>query len=163
MLSPGAVSLYNALSVTNNYVATVHANLNMFATMFVGLLDPSDGRLLYVNGGHNPPAIVTAEGIIRQRLKPSGPAVGMFPGARFEIMEASLEPGEWLMTFTDGVTDAKNNAGQRFGEAELIQILNQPGESAPNLLDRILNKLDDHIGDAAQFDDITMLAARRLP
>jgi sigma-B regulation protein RsbU (phosphoserine phosphatase) len=160
MLSPGAVSLYNALTMTNNYVATVHTNLNMFATMFVGLLDPSNGRLLYINGGHNPPMIIGSDGTLKHRLKPSGPAVGMLADAHFEIMEVCLEPCDTLIAFTDGVTDAKNGAGTRFTEAALLQLLTQPTESATVILDKIMASLETHIGEAAQFDDITMLAAR---
>src|SRR5258708_19892019 len=163
MLSQGAVSLYNRLTLTNNYVATVHANLNMFATMFVGLLNPENGNLLYINGGNNPPAIVSPDGTIKQLLKPSGPAVGMLPNPRFEIMEARLDPGDTLMTFTDGVTDAKNTEGELFTEAQLLQLVNQPADSAAELLARVIDSLEAHIGEAAHFHHITILPPRPLP
>src|SRR5690606_20359493 len=103
-----------------------------------------------------------ADGTIKQRLEPTGPAVGMFPGAEFEILDAKIEPGDILLGFTDGVTDARNPDGKLYHEAGLISLIKPPLDSANNLLDRIDDALYNYIGDAVQFDDITMVAARRL-
>lgn len=162
-LTPGAVNLHNSIQLTNDYVADNHANLNMFATMFFAILEPVGGNLLYVNGGHNPPAIIDPQGVIKKRLPPTGPAVGMLSGSTFTIAQAKLEPGDTLMAFTDGVTDARNPQGKLFHESSLLPLLQQPAESATALLDRVDSALSKHIADAVQFDDITMLAARRLP
>ena len=158
-----ANALKTAVVDTNEYITEHHLDLNMFATLFFGMLDPVTGTLLYINGGHCPPMIISAEGEIKARLEPSGPAVGMFPGAEFEIRDAKLEPGDILLGFTDGVTDARNIEGKLYHESGLISLIKPPLDSAKGLLDRIDEALYKHIGDAIQFDDITMVAARREP
>jgi sigma-B regulation protein RsbU (phosphoserine phosphatase) len=100
---------------------------------------------------------------MKARLEPTGPAVGMFPGAEFEILDAHLDKGDILLGFTDGVTDARNPEGKLFHEEGLIELIHPPLDSATGLLDRIDNALYNYIGDAVQFDDITMVCARRIP
>jgi len=156
-----ANALKTAVVNTNEYITTHHLDLNMFATMFFGMLDPATGTLLYINGGHPPVMIIAPDGTIKNRLEGTGPAVGMFPGAEFEINDAHMEPGDILLGFTDGVTDARNPAGKLFHEEGLISLIHPPMDSVAGLLDRIDNALYNYIGDAVQFDDITMVAARR--
>lgn len=158
-----ANALKTSVVNTNEYITEHHLDLNMFATMFFGMLDPVTGTLLYINGGHPPVFIIAPDGTIKDRLEPTGPAVGMFPGAEFEIMDAQLEPGDILLGYTDGVTDARNPAGKLFHEEGLVNLIKPPLESATSLLDRVDNALSNYIGDAVQFDDITMVAARRKP
>ena len=107
--------------------------------------------------------ILSPEGMIKQRLESTGPAVGMFPGADFSIGETVLDPGDLLYIFSDGVTDARNPAGKRFLEEGLGALLTPPVASVKELLDRVGDALSNHIADAVQFDDITMLALRREP
>ena len=159
-LSAG-LSALRAVELTNNYVADIHGNMNMFATLVFGVLDLTTGVLTYINGGHNPPALIGPSGEVKARLMPTGPAVGMLPDMDFGIQQITLEPGDLLMTFTDGVTDARNPDGEFFSEERLLSILEQPGSSAADLMDRIETSLYAHIGEASQFDDITMLAVRR--
>ncbi len=158
-----ANALKTAVVDTNEYITEHHLDLNMFATMFFGMLDPATGTLLYINGGHCPPMIIGPDGTIKQRLEPTGPAVGMFPGAEFEISDAQIDPGDILLGFTDGVTDARNPDGKLYHEEGLISLIRPPLDSANGLLDRIHGALNNYISDAVQFDDITMVAARRLP
>lgn len=158
-----ANALKTAVVNTNEYITEHHLDLNMFATMFFGMLDPITGTFLYINGGHPPVMIIAPDGTIKARLEPTGPAVGMFPGAEFEIMEAHIDYGDILYAFTDGVTDARNPAGKLFQESGLISLIHPPLDSANGLLDRVHQALSNYIGDAVQFDDITMVAARRLP
>jgi sigma-B regulation protein RsbU (phosphoserine phosphatase) len=87
----------------------------------------------------------------------------MFPGAGFEIGDAHLDYGDILYAFTDGVTDARNPSGKLFHESGLISLITPPLDSAKGLLDRVDDALDRYIADAIQFDDITMVAARRQP
>ena len=75
---------------TNNFIAEHHGKSNMFATLFFGILDPDSGSLYYVNGGHEPPAILDKDGWIIQRLMPTGPAVGMFPDMEFKVEQDSV-------------------------------------------------------------------------
>jgi sigma-B regulation protein RsbU (phosphoserine phosphatase) len=158
-----ANALKTAVVNTNEYITEHHLDLNMFATTFFGMLDPVTGTLLYINGGHPPVFIIAPDGTIKARLEPTGPAVGMFPGAEFEIMDAHLEPGDILLGYTDGVTDARNPDGKLFHEEGLVKLIRPPLDSAGGLLDRIDSALSNYIGDAVQFDDITMVAARRIP
>lgn len=158
-----ANALKTAVVNTNEYITEHHLDLNMFATMFFGMLDPVTGTLLYINGGHPPVFIIAPDGTIKAQLEPTGPAVGMFPGAEFEIMDAHLDKGDILLGYTDGVTDARNPEGKLFHEEGLIDLIHPPLDSATGLLDRINNALYNYIGDAVQFDDITMVCARRIP
>lgn len=155
-----ANALKTAVVNTNEYITEHHLDLTMFATLFFGMLDPVTGSLVYINGGHCPPMIISPEGEVKARLDPTGPAVGMFPGAEFEIKDVKLEPGDMLFGFTDGVTDARNPAGKLFHEAGVYELIKSPMDSAVGWLDRVDYALYNHIGDAVQFDDITMVAAR---
>jgi sigma-B regulation protein RsbU (phosphoserine phosphatase) len=156
-------SALDGIKLANDYIIRNHSRSNMFATIFFGVLDPATGVLTYMNGGHNAPIVVNSAGEIKARLKPTGPAVGMLPDAVFGTHQVTLEPGDLLITFTDGVLDARNPAGQLFTEKRLLSLLQQPIPSALTLLGGIEANLRAHIGTANQFDDITMLAARRLP
>jgi serine phosphatase RsbU (regulator of sigma subunit) len=158
--NPGAPTLLNAVVFTNSYIAQTHSHTNMFTTLFFGVLDPATGLLSYINGGHEPPAIVSAGGI-KARLTPTGPAVGLFPDLGFEVCQTYLEAGDMFLAYTDGVPDARNPSGERFTQERLLALLEQPLTSAAALLDTIESHLNDYIADAVQFDDITLLAVRR--
>jgi sigma-B regulation protein RsbU (phosphoserine phosphatase) len=160
--SIGTGSLMNAVAGTNRYMTDNHLEQGYFATMFMAMLDPRDGSICYINGGHNPPAIVRADGT-RVALPPSGPAVGMMPGVDFRIEECRLEPGDALFIYTDGVPEAKDEHGKFFGEDRMSAVLAEPVVGAVDLLDRMDVALRGFVGDAAPFDDITMMAVRRLP
>lgn len=159
--STGTVALHNAVLLTNNYVIDNHMQDNMFATLFFGMINPQNGELAYINAGHNPPYIINAQGDVRQALTRTGPAVGMLPGVDFNIAYAELHPGDMLYAFTDGVTEARNPAGDFFTEARLEESLTVPEKSAGDLVDRIESMLYDFRADAEQADDITMIAVRR--
>jgi serine phosphatase RsbU (regulator of sigma subunit)/CheY-like chemotaxis protein len=162
LLSAGTSALL-AVELTNKYIADNHIDMNMFATLFFGVLDPNTGVLTYVNGGHDPPAIVDPGGVVKARLPTTGPAVGMLPDMDFDIQQTTLAPGDLLMAFSDGAPDARNPAGERFTVDRLLSLLEGPISSVGDLLDRIEAALYTHIADADQFDDITMLAAWRVP
>jgi len=159
----GAAALKNAMTLTNEYITTNHLEMNMFVTLFFGVLDPLTGTLIYANGGHCPPVIVGPEGELKAKLTTTGPAVGLFPGAEFGIEQAQLESGDILFCYTDGVTDARNPEREFFGEPRVEQLLAQPASSASGLLSRFEGHLQAHIASADQFDDITMLAVHWIP
>jgi sigma-B regulation protein RsbU (phosphoserine phosphatase) len=163
--SSKTIAAKKAIELTNKYILDNHSGLNMFATMFLGVLDPQTGTLFYVNCGHNPPVIAGPNGI-RARLAPEFPAVGMMPDLQVHVRETMLQPNETLFTFTDGVIEAKNPAGGMFTDARLMALIEQSesgGASATGILKRVQEQLQAHIGGAAQFDDITMLAVWRRP
>ena len=160
--SIGTMALKNAVVLTNNYITTNHMELNMFATYFFGLLDPSSGQLAYINGGHNPPFIVGPDGVVKTSLKGTGPAVGMIPDADFRIAQAQLDPGDILYLYTDGVTEARTPTGEFFTEKRLLSLLSEPATSATGLLDRVENALSGWVAGGIASDDITMMAVRRV-
>lgn len=155
------VDALKAISLTNNYIAKIHCQLCMFATMFFGVLNPTTGVLTYINGGHEFPIIIGKEAI-KKRLSKTGPAVGMMPNMKFKIEQVQLEPGDILLAYTDGVPEAHNPTGEFFKEKNLLSLVEQQAPSANALLNRIEENLRLHIGEATQFDDITMLAIRWL-
>lgn len=161
--STGTNALRNAVLLTNNYIVENHEDLNMFATLFFGLLDPSNGQVAYINAGHNPPFIVGPDGTVKTALKGTGPAVGMFPATDFRIDYAQIDPGDILYLYTDGVTEARDAAKGFFTEKRLRALLSQPADSAAGLLQCVDRTLSQFMAGAAQFDDITMMAVRRAP
>ena len=159
--SIGTQALKNAMERTNNYIAETHWRTNMFATIFFGVLDPTTGKLIYINGGHESPFICNAQGI-KQRLTRTGPAVGVFPNAEFRIELTQLEPGDILLGFTDGVPDARSPNHDRYTEQRLCQLVESaPMDSATTLLDQIDTTVHAHIAGIDPFDDITLIAVRR--
>jgi sigma-B regulation protein RsbU (phosphoserine phosphatase) len=158
--SIGTSALKNAIEFTNNYIANTHGSANMFATLFFGVLDPANGLLQFINGGHEFPLVVNSAGV-KGQLATTGPLVGMFPGAHYEIGEACLESGDTLVAFTDGVTEAQNRDGEFFGSERLCALVAQPFSTASELLDCIQASMQEYIGGADPSDDITLLAIHR--
>lgn len=156
------VNILKAVVFSNNYIVHNHSQMNMFATLFFGVLDPTTGLLTYINGGHEPLAILGEVGI-RQRLAPTGPAVGLLSDTDFKINQVHIQPGEVLIAYTDGVTDARDPNGKFFTEKQLVSLLQQPISSVSVLLNDIATHVRIHIADTEQFDDITMLSVRRIP
>ncbi|MBK7403225.1 MAG: SpoIIE family protein phosphatase [Phycisphaerales bacterium] len=136
-----------------------------FATMWYGLLDPSDGSLVCANAGHEPPLILRRDGRC-EALEIDGLVVGIDAGATYRAMGARLEPGELLIAFTDGVPDVMSFSGERFGKGRLRALLEdmhgKPHEtSAPAALSRILRELRQWGGLTIRPDDTTLVVARR--
>jgi serine phosphatase RsbU (regulator of sigma subunit) len=132
----------------------------MFATIFFGFLNPDSGVMHYINAGHEPPMIIGAEGA-KPRLYPTGPAVGLFPNAAFDVLKIKLEPGDVLLAYTDGVVDAQSIAGERFTKYRLKKLVAASVPSATSLIDKISDQIKNHNTGQQQYDDITILALRR--
>ena len=101
------------MTATNGYIARVHRPTHRqklgrtFASVFFGLLDPRTGTLHYVNAGHEPPVLIGPNGP-GTRLAPTGPALGLIADASLEVETVQIAPGETLLAYTDGVTEARN-------------------------------------------------------
>ncbi len=149
----------NAISLTNNYIAQTHGDTNMFCTIFFGILDTSSGVLTYVNGGHIPPIVINKHGL-REKLKLTGPAVGLTAGTHYAVREEKLEPGEILFAHTDGLTDTVNQQDEYFGVEKVIPLFTGSG-SLSTLLDQVQSQLVEYSSGTTQIDDITLLAVRR--
>ena len=148
-----------AVALTNEYIAQDN-EMSMFATLFFGVLDPRNGNLLYVNGGHEAVFVIDQNGV-RERLLPTGPSVGIFQEAKFAYKKTQLQPGDILFAYTDGVIDARSESEERFTKRRLFSLLSQPVNSALELMQKIATNLFTHIGKAPQEDDITMLTLQR--
>lgn len=154
-----AALLIHCVDFMNDYVARTHGKSNMFASLWVGLLDPEDGTVTFVNAGHNPP-LVLGRGAVRERLARTGMVVGL-SHFLFRAESVPLEPGETLLVYTDGVTEALNPQGQEFGEGRLEVAATQNTDSVDALLGRIEEQVFAFMGGAEQADDITLLGIRR--
>ncbi|MEO8189969.1 MAG: SpoIIE family protein phosphatase [Acidobacteriota bacterium] len=155
-----AARVTNAVARTNDYIARTHGESNMFATLFFGVLDPATGLLTYINGGHEPPILMTAAGDVT-RLPPSGPALGLLPDQGFEVRCVQMRAGDLLLGFTDGVTESRSPSREVFGEDRLFALLSSGDSSAGSLLARIEAAVSEHAAGEESFDDVTMIAVRR--
>jgi len=158
---PAAARLERSIALANDYIAKTHGKTGMFATVFFGILDPKSGLLTYVNAGHEPPVIARSGGA-QERLPGTGLAVGLMAGFKFAQKTCQLEKGDLFFAFTDGAPECKNPHGEFFARERLLALLDLDLESAEALLREIETRLRDHIAEAEQFDDITLLAVRRL-
>lgn len=136
----------------------------MFVTVFYGVIDVTDGTMVYANGGHNPPHVLKADGSILT-LSPLGdPILAVVPGAAFREGEVSLVPGDALLLYTDGLTEAFSADGEEFGDARLVAGLAEVrGRSSAEIADHCLKTVDAFAVGAAQSDDMTCLVARFEP
>ena len=154
--------LLRTITLANDYVAGTHSRSNMFATVFFAIVDGDSGLVQYINAGHEPPAVVGPRGV--RLLPPTGPALGLMPGLPFEVGQTTLAPGESLVAWTDGVTEARTDSGDElFGEARTLETVRANAGSADAALDGLLSAVDAWAAGAEQSDDITLLAVRRLP
>jgi serine phosphatase RsbU (regulator of sigma subunit)/putative methionine-R-sulfoxide reductase with GAF domain len=133
----------------------------MFVTAAYAVLDPESGELVYANAGHNPPLWLTGKGKIK-RLTRTGMALGVVEGTEIEERKIKLKPGDGLLLYTDGLSEAYSSSGDFFSEERIIAAL-QAGRngSAERLLQAIESDLDTFVGDEPQSDDLTMLLLRR--
>lgn len=152
--------LRHALDSTNSYIVTTHSTSSMFASVFFGLLDPRTGEVHYANAGHEAPVIVGSDGI-RCRLETTGPVIGLFEGAAHGVGVASLLPGEMLFGYTDGATDARNPLAEQFSEERLLESVCRGADVGAEVLPQVLGAIEAFVGSVDQYDDITMICARR--
>jgi serine phosphatase RsbU (regulator of sigma subunit) len=157
-----AEKLNYAVTLTNNYVANIHGDTGMFATVFIGLLNPADGKLTYINAGHERPILINGKSGGQQVFESTGIAVGVMPDWNFSVEEIILEPGDLLFAYTDGIPEGIDVNGVFFGKKQLFDMLVGDVLSASNLIGEINNALIAHVGNAKQFDDITMMAVKCL-
>ncbi|MDJ0991679.1 MAG: SpoIIE family protein phosphatase [Desulfobacterales bacterium] len=157
---PGADLVAQVTQSTNDYIARNHGHEGMFATIFFGVLDPSSGRLDYVNAGHEPLYVVGKEEI-RMPLRHTGPAVGLMTGTTYPSATVELARGEVLMGYTDGLTEARSPEGELYSRNRLRELLTGSPYSAGELLDNIKNSLSNFIGSAPRDDDVTLIAVQR--
>lgn len=182
-----AKTLFRAMRHGGESVAQTMASMNrelardndraMFVTAFAGWLEPASGRARFCNAGHNPPfrldlpgrAAATTRGanagavVARVLADSGGPALGVFEDASYQEHAIELAPGDAIVIYTDGATDARSPAGQQFGLDRVRDTLERTareGGDASRLVDRLFRALQAFETDASQEDDITLLALR---
>jgi serine phosphatase RsbU (regulator of sigma subunit) len=157
----GAATPLEAIGRANRQiVADSHAG--MFVTAFYLVFSPNSGRVRYVNAGHNLPLLRRADGEIFELAK-GGMALGWFEDNPLVEHELIMEPGDLLVLYTDGVTDACNLAGEEFGLHGLWNVVSScGGESAQDVMNCINQAVARFAGGAAAFDDITLVTVRRM-
>jgi phosphoserine phosphatase RsbU/P len=153
--TPGPLT--ELVSRMNRYACSNSQNGRRFTTAFIAEFDPGSRRLIYVNAGHNNPMLRRRSGLI-ERLEIGGMPLGIMEEAHYQSGEVTLETGDWLATFTDGVAEAENSLQQEYGEGRLMTMLHSgPALTPAMLLNTIMVDLDRFVGNAPQHDDITCM------
>jgi len=144
----------------NRYACSNSQSGLRFTTAFIAEYEPDTRALTYINAGHNQPILRRKSGKI-ERLDAGGLPLGIKADAPYEAGTVTLEAGDWLVVFTDGVVEAINEAGVEYGEARLIEVLNG-GTDLPSvkMLSRIVVNLDSFVGTTPQQDDITCVVVK---
>jgi sigma-B regulation protein RsbU (phosphoserine phosphatase) len=136
---------------------------DQFVTVFLGILDPKSGEMIYSNAGHNPPVLLRAEQTGTEALLArTGPVLGVLEDYNWEQRRIHLEPGDVLVFYTDGVTDAESESHDFYGLDRLLQAvqenIDRPAEA---LRDAVLDDIRAFTQEAAQFDDIALMILTR--
>ncbi|MBO7310653.1 MAG: SpoIIE family protein phosphatase [Clostridia bacterium] len=130
----------------------------MFVTAWMGILDLTTGKMQFANAGHNPPLIKRASGDFEYLKTRAGFVLAGMEGVRYRAGELSLLPGDRLFLYTDGVPEATNIDNKLYGEDRLLSFMNKNATvDAVTLLPALKSNIDEFVGEAPQFDDITML------
>jgi sigma-B regulation protein RsbU (phosphoserine phosphatase) len=168
LLAAALLGMFSSEAAYNTSAAALIGRLNAglvrraiearFATMFYGMID-SGGSLTYSNAGHNAPLLVSAAGV--RRLDTGGTVLGLFDRATFEEETVALAPGDFIVIFTDGVSEAFNAVGEEFGDTRLTSTVeSHRGEPPQAVVDALLADVRAFCGDAPQSDDVTMVVVR---
>jgi len=153
-------SLAAVITRLNRLTAT-NLPSNRFITFFMCLVDGTSGELVFANAGHNPPLLLRAGGAV-QWLEEGGCPLGIIPTMKYDEARERLNPGDVLVVFSDGVTDASNPQGDDFGEERLAKVVgDHRRESATAILDAVNHAITDWAAGTPLPDDLTLLVARR--
>jgi sigma-B regulation protein RsbU (phosphoserine phosphatase) len=138
-----------------------HSPASRFITLFYALYSPSTGQLTYVNAGQNPPLLRRRDGHY-EHLRGTGVALGMFEGSSYKSADLVLDPGDTLVLYSDGITEAENPGGVPFEEAGLEQtIATNASFSAAEIGSAVLKAVELHAQDFRFSDDLTILILKR--
>lgn len=130
----------------------------MFVTVFMAIMDLKTGVIRYSNAGHNPPLVMRRNGTFEYVKVKAGLVLAGMEGMKYRVNETVLEPGERILLYTDGVTEATNSEEKLYGEDRLYNFVNNhKNQNAKDLIHNLKKDIDEFVGEASQFDDITML------
>ena len=148
------------LTIVNEQICTNNQE-EMFVTVWPGILDLKTGKLTASNAGHEYPAIRRADGSFELFRDKHGFVAGGMPAMRYKNYELQLNPGDELFLYTDGVPEAANTAEQLYGTDRMLSALNSAGSDDPqDILESVKLDVDRYVGEAPQFDDLTMMCLR---
>ena len=142
-----------------NVIASQGNSTGMFSTIFVGVLDLATGRLQYSSGGHDRPFVISGGALRQLEFKPGFP-IGIMENATYRDFETEIAPGDMVMLYTDGLTEAMNSAQELFGQQRIVDAIKAVGafEAPKQLLDTMSQAVAGFVCGAEQSDDLTMLA-----
>ena len=130
----------------------------MFVTAWMGILDITTGKMQFANAGHNPPLLKRADGEFEYLKTRAGFVLAGMEGVRYRVGELTLSPGDRIFLYTDGVPEATNTENKLYGEDRLLDFMNKNASAeATEILPMLKANIDEFVGEAPQFDDITML------
>jgi serine phosphatase RsbU (regulator of sigma subunit) len=145
-----------------NRITSEHCPANRFISLFFCVLDGTTGEVVFCNAGHNPPVLVRASGE-HELVKGGGPVIGLLPSIEYKEHRLRLEPGDVLVIYSDGVTEAVNAVNEQFGVARLAELAAaERTKSASEIVAAVNNAVETFTGGAPQSDDITLIVARRV-
>lgn len=152
-----AESSLTEIAAKINNLIYANTSYDKFITFFFGVLDLNQNTFNYVNAGHNPPLLMKANGSV-QSLEQGGLILGMMPNMPYQQETISLDHGDWIVMYTDGVTEAVNNADEEFEEQRLLAVIRENLHATANQMqERILQAVQQFAEDQPQHDDITLL------
>ncbi|MFZ1401089.1 MAG: PP2C family protein-serine/threonine phosphatase [Candidatus Promineifilaceae bacterium] len=150
-----------ALCAANRRVLA-DSSSDLFVTVFYAILDPATGVLTYCNAGHNPPFLYSGNGGGMQQLTRTAIPIGVLPEPAWAQGTVQIEPGDLLVMYTDGVTEAEDEEEDFFGEGRLQAVAEANlGRSVDIIESKVVTAVLDFVGDAPQFDDITLMLLAR--
>ena len=159
-LSETACDLPDLVTGMNQYACTNSQSGLRFTTAFLAEFDPASRTLTYINAGHNAPILRRSTGGI-ERLSNGGLPLGMWADKSYEAGSVILQPGDWLVIFTDGVVEAVNVRDEEYGEERMLNLLQAGAAATPDeLLRRMMSDLDAFVGATPQHDDVTCMLVK---
>ncbi len=159
--STKSINSSDCMEKVNNLLSEESLN-SMFVTTFYGIIDTQTGQIDYTNAGHNPPYILKADGSVSALPSDKNIVLGAIGGLKYKSNTATLEKGDLLYMYTDGVTEAENVNHDQFSEATLEQDLaSLKGSDSQTVVNTIMTKVKEFTGEAEQSDDITQLVIKR--
>ncbi len=145
-----------------NQIIDKDTQTDLFVTVFYAILDTTNSTICYANGGHNPPVMLHKNGEI-SLLKTAGIALGVLPDIEVESQLQPFNPGDTLILYTDGITEAINEDYDEFGLKRLsLVVKNHVNEDADQIVHHITETIAQHTGDTPQFDDMTMVVIKNV-
>jgi sigma-B regulation protein RsbU (phosphoserine phosphatase) len=172
LLSAMMQGIFAAQAATNDSPAQTISRVNLalyrrgiesrFVTLMYGAIAP-DGRLTYCNAGHNPPLVIANSGghLSMRRLECGGPIVGLFEAATFDEETVTLAQGDWLIVFSDGISEAMSASGDEYGESRIVDVVGKNSALEPKqLLEALFADVREFARGAPQSDDITAMVLR---